>query len=557
MKKRMSFILAACLAMSACAGISVNAEEGFVHDENLNEVGTEPIAKEKVTLTIGVRQNANIEDYETNWLTQMIEEAANVDLEFVEYVADEWEQKVRLQMAAGGEELPDILQFNGMSDTLVSELANADMIISLDEYYDNCSVYYNAGFEHAKEVSNVDVRQQITFTDGHVYSIPSYCETYTNPPYARMWVYTPWLETLGLKEPETLEEFHDMLVAFKTQDPNGNGIADEIPLLGSESGIGFAFIDYILGAFGVSANSNSGYRNVEDGQVNVSYVQEGYKEGIAYIQGLVEEGLIEAVSFSQDQEAFKTIMNAEGDHLVGAFGYISPAFITDAEEKNNWTLLSPLPSEDGTTIIAYTSDKANNAAVITTNCEYPELAFRVLDLFAREDMTITNRWGKEGENWNYVEDLKDNEEFADMDFSQTFGGYPAYFYEYNNVFNQVQNNQWQNTAPAFRTKEIVSGWYACQIGQGTYNDRIAQKIEAYEAAKPAEVLGKLRFTDDVNAEVTELENTLLEYAKEKKALWCTGASDITADWDAYLNDLESMGLSRYLELYQEAYEASK
>lgn len=82
-------------------------------------------------------------------------------------------------------------------------------------------------------------------------------------------------------------------------------------------------------------------------------------------------------------------------------------------------------------------------------------------------------------------------------------------------------------------------------------------IEAYEAAKPAEVLGKVRFTDDVNAEVTELENTLLEYAKEKKALWCTGASDITADWDAYLNDLESMGLSRYLELYQEAYEASK
>jgi putative aldouronate transport system substrate-binding protein len=43
-------------------------------------------------------------------------------------------------------------------------------------------------------------------------------------------VYQPWLDALGLEEPETIDEFHEMLLAFKNDDPNGNGVADEIPL---------------------------------------------------------------------------------------------------------------------------------------------------------------------------------------------------------------------------------------------------------------------------------------------------------------------------------------
>ena len=39
-----------------------------------------------------------------------------------------------------------------------------------------------------------------------------------------------WLETLGLEQPTTPEELRTVLEAFKTQDPNGNGKADEIPL---------------------------------------------------------------------------------------------------------------------------------------------------------------------------------------------------------------------------------------------------------------------------------------------------------------------------------------
>ena len=51
--------------------------------------------------------------------------------------------------------------------------------------------------------------------------------------YPKLWFNYDWLEKLGLEEPQTTEELYEVLKAFKTQDPNGNGKANEIPLTGS------------------------------------------------------------------------------------------------------------------------------------------------------------------------------------------------------------------------------------------------------------------------------------------------------------------------------------
>ena len=39
-----------------------------------------------------------------------------------------------------------------------------------------------------------------------------------------------WLDKLNLKAPTTVDELHDVLYAFRNEDPNGNGLKDEIPL---------------------------------------------------------------------------------------------------------------------------------------------------------------------------------------------------------------------------------------------------------------------------------------------------------------------------------------
>ena len=537
---------------------------GFEHDPILNELGVEPISKETVTLTIGIRQNTLVENYDTNKFTLWLEEMANVDLQFVEFPNNEFADKIRLMAAAGGSGLPDII-VHGLDDATVFELGSNGIIIPLEDYYENSSVYYKEGFERVLNEQGVDLYKFITSADGHIYNVPKYNETLTNPTYARIWVYQPWLDAVGMKAEDivTTDDFYNMLNAFKTQDPNGNGKADEIPAFSGDlkntGSAGCGFTDAMISAF-IPCTAIKSHLIATDGQLSVAYNQDAFKEGIKYLNTLCTNGLYDSVSFTTSSDNFKTIMNNEGDQLVGCFVSLSPSFIQKTHGSyGKWTLLEPLTGPEGVCATPYKPDVPTNGAFITLNCEHPELAFRVLDLMGKEDVAISSRWGIEGENWNYIEDLT-GPEYANYDFSKTFSGYPVYFCQTNNIWNVVQNNHWQNVNPSFRTAEVIGSYYAGLVSnpvEGDYNLELAAKLPAYDAAKPAEPITTIKYSAEVQAEANELANALAEYVKEKKAQWITGAADVEAEWENYLKELDKIGLPRYLELTQEAYDNMK
>ena len=75
----------------------------------------------------------------------------------------------------------------------------------------------------------------ITAPDGHIYSFPWIEELGAGKESIHSvndfpWINVEWLNKLGLKMPTTTEELKQVLIAFKTKDPNGNGKADEIPM---------------------------------------------------------------------------------------------------------------------------------------------------------------------------------------------------------------------------------------------------------------------------------------------------------------------------------------
>ncbi len=539
---------------------------GFEFDSKLNEVGVEPIAKETITLTLGVAQNSNIENYDTNHLTLMLEEMGNVNLEFVEYPSSEMEEKIRLMMAGGGDDLPDIIIRNNMSDALVDELAENEMIIPLEDYYENCANYIKTAYADVLKEDGVDIIASITKADGHIYTVPQYNGTPSNPSYGRIWVYGPWLEAVGLtvEDIKTTDDFYNMLNAFKTQDPNGNGKKDEIPTislsLDNESGVtGAALFDALMSTF-VYTTRTTNYLYAEDGQITASYEQDEWKDGIKYIKSLYEAGLLDETSFTTNEDTFKTLMNSEGDQLVGCFCYLSPSFIQKTHSSyGQWVLLNPLTGPEGVNTIPYVPVIPSNSAFITSNCENPELAFRVLDLIAKEEVTITARWGAEGENWDYIENLP--AEYAGLDYSgTTFCGYSAYFLQYVNNWNVLQNTHWKGMCPTVRSNRVTCANLAASLvtaSEGDYNLELGAKLANYEAAKPTEVFSKLVYSSDDLTEATELGNELKNYVHEKMAAWITGVADVDAEWTSYLKELDSIGLNRYKELSQEAYDDMK
>lgn len=540
---------------------AAGTENAFAHDPNLSDLESDdPICKEPVELTIGIVQDTNVENYETNHFTKMLEEAANIKINFYYFPSSEYTQKLELMCAAGGDDLPDIVMMT-LSDAVVEKYGNDGMFLPLDDYYENSSRYYKEGFQRVLDMGGMDIKEAIRSGDGHIYTVPQYNETTTNPCYARIWMYKPWLDKLGLEVPTTTEEFKNVLTAFKTQDPNGNGKADEIPALGSDimpaATQGSWFWEAMMNAF-VPTTSRNNYLNSSNHQLSVPYTTEEWKEGIKYVRSLCEEGLFDPVSFTQDEATFKSLLNTEGDQLVGCFCFMSTSGIsTKHPSRNQWILIGPLTGPEGVCSTSYLPDLPVNKAYITKNCKNPEAAFRVLDLLGREDFTISTRWGKQGENWAYVEDIKDDPAYKDCDFTQEFAGYPAYIYLMKNIWKQPNNNDWQNATNSFRTAEVAAGYYASNLQEGSANYELAHKLNLYEEVRTKEPIGKIPYTRDELAEATEIANSLNTYVKEKIALWCTGASDVDADWENYLRELEGIGLSRYLTITQEAYDRLK
>ena len=550
------------------------ADDGFEHDSVLNELGADTICNEKVTISIGLKTNANVENYDTNYYTQMLEEVANVDIEFVLFPAgDEGQQKLQM-MIAGGEELPDILMW-GQSDALAMSWGEEGYIIPLEDYFENSSYYAAQGYERVKETTGMDILDAITSSDGHIWTFPSYQETLTNPTYSRMYLYQPWLDALDLEVPTTTEELREVLTAFKTMDPNGNGKADEIPILGCDiraNNNGAWAWEFMMNAF-TQVTSKKSFLVSTDGQLSMSYTTDEWKEGVKYIRSLVEEGLYDAVSFTQSHDMFESVVSSTGDQVVGGYvAYTCDFMPKDHPSRGNWVTVAPLIGPEGFQSVSYCPDLPTATGYITSYCEHPEVAFRIMDLMCREDFTITSRWGKQGENWDYIADLNEEEIEAlatannngvevEYDWENArYAGYPAYFYEYDSAWVGVQNVHWRNAAVRFRTGEVTGGFQAALL---RFDEEYLSKPsnQGYtgidflnDAARvmPKEPIGTIVYADlDATTEAQEILSELNDYVYETLTGWFVGSSDVEEDWDSYLKELEAIGLSRYLELAQE------
>jgi putative aldouronate transport system substrate-binding protein len=65
--------------------------------------------------------------------------------------------------------------------------------------------------------------------------------------------------------------------------------------------------------------------------------------------------------------------------------------------------------------------------------------------------------------------------------------------------------------------------------------------------------GLIKTQDEIDM-VADIEATLQSYVLEAQANFVLGNKDVEADWDAYLAELEAIGLNFYVETMQGAYD---
>lgn len=549
MKKRViSVALVALLSAGALCGCGNNGADNakkaaaYEPDPIVNEPGVFPICKDKdITLTVGIAQSSVVTDYENNTFTKALEEKLGCNIEFELLPSTETQQKVELMIAAGGEDLPDILMMS-FEDNQLAAYGKNGTIIDLSPYYENSAYYLNKMFDAEKEKYGEDIKKLITLSDGSMYYIPKYNKSLQNEYGNRMWVYEPWLEKLGLEKPETLEEYKAMLKAFKEKDPNGNGKADEIPASGHKDD---KFIEFIMASFVPVQTGNTDYLYVDDkGKVNAAYMQEEWREGLRYLNGLYKEGLLSDVKFTQDTTQLRQL-NSQAEVRVGSLVTQAPSLAVEYRSRlADYTHIKPLKNgKKGISRAVWEPTTPYCGMVITKNCEHPELAFRLGDLMCEETLTIWNRWGEEGVDWTAPKE-GEKSMFENI-------GYKARISPIL-IWGEPSNHHWQNIGPGYRDYDVACGMVASDSNISEMI--IAEAAPDYLDTKYEHLVKKYIYDIDKYSEVSQYKGDLKNYVTEQMALFITGNRDLDKDWKDYISHLKSLGVEKYVEITQEAYD---
>jgi len=547
-------LLAACGSDGGSSSSNSTADEGGdggSADEvvdYVNPAGEFPIVNEEITLRFIVPQDTNIENYDTNYYTNWLEEKSGINLEFDVIPSADMAQKVQLQLASFTD-LPDAIIGVGrvgspiFNTTNIVKYGSEGQLIPLNDLIDTYGENTKALFA---KYADDKLEQIMTSADGNIYYMPGYGPAIVNRSSAVYWINKGWLDNLGLEAPSTTEELYDVLNAFKTQDPNGNGKADEIPLVGTTENFNASYsgYDYLLGSFLVNNTQNHRLTYDENGQLQYAPISDEWREAMIYLNRLTTEGLFSPLTFTQDQTSLKQIVNDSNDICGGfvALGIGLVAQPNDQEILSRYVAVEPLEGPNGvqTSVLIIPTASAN--AVITSACEYPEAAFRLFDLMLGEEASTISRYGEKGVHW----DDPDEGQLSRYDT-------PATMKILDSIWMTMQNTHWMNYCPFVNDIHNDGSAKVSDEDPETVNAVSSLKYMEYEPTNTVPVL--IYQLDEVET-ISEITTNLTEYMYETIAKFAVGEMDPNDDatWERYLAEFEVIGLPTFMDLSQAAFE---
>lgn len=248
-----------------------------------------------------------------------------------------------------------------------------------------------------------EYKAYVTAPDGHIYSIPMISETVENTIPDAMFINQKWLDKLGLKMPTTTDEFYEVLKAFKTGDPNGNGSADEIPFSVMNMKNAIQGPLSMAAAFGKSwPNGNANFFRVENGKITFAPTLEENRDFLSYMNKLYKEGLIDQEIFTHDASVYTAKLNSNPSS-VGAF-IMWNASALPPETRNDYVIVPPLKGPGGET--GWNRQEPNNAPhgfSITKENKHPEFTMKWFDEIYETDTSLEATFGPFGINLEKVE----------------------------------------------------------------------------------------------------------------------------------------------------------
>lgn len=495
-----------------------------------------PVAADPVTLTYWTQLDTNpatvIKTYNEIGCYKELEKATGVHIDFQHVSVPQATEQFNLLIASG--KYPDMIEWNWtQAPGGPAKMLKDGVIIRLNDLIDQ----YAPNFKKVL-AGNPDWRRQIVTDEGDIYCFPflrgdPYLLTFSGPTVRK-----DWLDKLGLSMPTTVDEWHDMLVAFKTKDPNGNGKADEIPYNpwyseGTRSARSAWYRSFLVGAYGILMEWYQ-----DKGVVKFGALQPEFKDFLKTLAQWYKEGLIDPDYVTTDQKSIdaKITGNQLGATSMNTGGGIGK-YMPLMTPKDSKFMLAPAPYptlKKGDKPLYGQKDPVypgQGSVAISSACKKIPDAVKWLDYGYSDAGHMLFNFGIEGTSYKMV------------------NGYPTYtdalmndpklppvsamsLYiraHYNGPFVQDKRYIEQYSVLPVQ-KEAISVWM-----QPSNEGRLPQITPTQEESK--------KFATVMQDIMTRYEEVFHKVV--------TGASPLEA-WDQFVKDVKGMGMDDAIKIQQAA-----
>ena len=528
------------VSLTACGGKSTKKlNSGEFQEVDKSEL--EFPLKETTTLTGMTSYPANTESNPNNrTIFKRLQEKTNVEIEWTAIQSDQWGDKITLNMS-NPDTLTDFIFTAGFSDSDLLKYADQGIIIPLEEYIDAYMPNLSAVFEKYPEY-----RTMCTDSEGHIWALPwieqlgsekTAIQTVGNMSF----INKKWLDFLGLEVPTTVDEFEQVLIAFRD---HASELQAEFNIDGSIIPMACIVNDgdqdpsILINGFGEGYGDADKGRHIavtDDLEVICSATQEGYKKGIEWLHSLYAEGLIDPEAFTQEWSTYVSKGKS------GRYGVCFSWDVANIDNLQDWVPLPALTADTRNITPqngSFTSGFDRGRCVVTAVAENPALVCAWLDQMYDPFQSPQNNWGTYGEDDEFdIFELGENENGEEMlkhaplgDASpvevreaECVGGPLAILDEYYGVYVTCPDD-------AQYRLDWIKDYYTPDMNTKYVYPNVFMSQEDTE-------------------ELSNLQADIQKTINAKKSDWImNGFTD--ADCDKYLKDLDAYGLQDYLDIFQ-------
>lgn len=539
MKKYAVLRKGVCMALTAvllfntagCSGSSSSESSGSAAE------GTDSAPE----LTYWVKMDSSkiaptTDNYGTILCYQEMMKNTGIQVEFIHPPVGQENDSFSLMLSGG--EYPDMVHYDwgnavsGGPDKAIED----GVILELTDLIDQNCPNLKAFLEKYPEI-----KASMTTDSGKIYCFPNIYPYYQESPAIMcnrgIQVRADWLEELGLDAPETVDEWHTVLTAFKEkgQTEDGSSIVPMVSRKISEK-------TSLVRTFANAWNGMDYDFYVDNGTVKFGPVEPQFKEYLTTMNQWYMEGLI-APEFStySGKEHDALITTGQAGTWLSGLGAGMGVYITALGGDDSVISGIPFPVKDSGDTPKYTG--ADNypfiglGIAITTKCDNVEAACKWLDYHYSEEGSRLLNWGVEGVS--YELDADGEPQFTDL----------------------VMNN------PDGLSVDVALGKYAMvsQLEAFAKDDRVeAVRMWNFPSQEKASKIWNatdfsyrypptVSLTPEEGAELAAILSDITTYRDENVVRFILGTEPIE-NYEKFAETIRNMNIERAIQIKQDAYD---